>query len=363
MKRSLGFSILAFLIIIGYCLSSCTRTVPNNVSQNQTTEIQSGLLQTPQNNVLEIVQETEASVNSLSTSTAQILSIIVANSNGEPVDNAIVIIKNEKGQVVGEKRTGMNGVVIWDGLPDDVNEYTVFADGYISGNGMLSISDAQVDERVVLTLDPHSLSAELACRPDEALLYKEDFQDGSANGWDDFGQVNTGWEIVDRQDDPGNSVLLANSPSKFGAILDGEKFGDMVWRLMFMVVEPFEGQLGFKWMCENGVCYQLEIQYDQYNETLSRVDQNEIHVLSDSELPPPETNQWHLLELSSYQGLVWVFLDGEEYATYLDIDPLLQGTIGLDLSPFGGSVLLDNFSVCGLNSPLIPLHMELPLEE
>ena len=363
MRKAESFLTLVFIIIFGFILSSCTRNVPDNISQIQTTEIHSEKNQTPQNNVLATLQETETLKVTQSNSVTYNLSIYVLRPENEPIEGARVKIKNEKDQIVDEKYTDVNGTVFWEGITDDAKKYTVNADGYLVSNGTLSFYDEQLDEEVVMTIDPFSLSASLACRPEEVLLYKEDFQDGNAEGWGPIEQLSNGWEIFDHPDEPGNSILFVNSTSELGGYLEGEKFGDMVWRLKFQVGDPFEGRLAFKWMCEDGMCYQFEIQYDRLSEPLSRFDHNDILLLSDPKLPPPVENQWHLLELSSYQGLVWVFLDDEEYTTYLDIEPLLQGTIGLEISPFGGRVFLDDFSVCELNSPLIPLHMELPSEE
>jgi hypothetical protein len=55
---------------------------------------------------------------------------------------------------------------------------------------------------------------------------------------------------------------------------------------------------------------------------------------------------------------VWVFLDDQEFTTYLDIEPLPGGAIALELAPGGGAIMLDDFAVCGLEAPAMPLNMQ-----
>jgi len=66
-----------------------------------------------------------------------------------------------------------------------------------------------------------------------------------------------------------------------------------------------------------------------------------------------EPGIWHYLEISTYQGTLNVWFDGEELLSYQDPDPLPPGTIGMGLEE-GAPVYFDNLRVCELAGPFVP---------
>lgn len=72
---------------------------------------------------------------------------------------------------------------------------------------------------------------------------------------------------------------------------------------------------------------------------------------------------WHEIEVSTYDGMLKVWLDGEELLAYLDPDPLPPGTIGIGLGESmeeGSKVYYDNLRVCELTSPFVSQFAQEP---
>ena len=66
----------------------------------------------------------------------------------------------------------------------------------------------------------------------------------------------------------------------------------------------------------------------------------------------PKAVEWHLVELSFFNGVVSVFLDGQEAVVWEDTNPWEGGTVGLEPYPEGDSVFYyDDFAICMLSTP------------
>ena len=72
---------------------------------------------------------------------------------------------------------------------------------------------------------------------------------------------------------------------------------------------------------------------------------------------------WHLLEISTYNTTLEVWLDGTQLLTYVDPQPLPGGQIGLGLwaSEYEDSIVyFDNLSVCELSEPFVSMFSQDP---
>ena len=64
--------------------------------------------------------------------------------------------------------------------------------------------------------------------------------------------------------------------------------------------------------------------------------------------------QWYDFEISTFNGLTEVWVDGEQKISYTDPKPFEEGTIGIEVHLFDGSTSVyyfDNIAVCGLSAP------------
>jgi hypothetical protein len=65
----------------------------------------------------------------------------------------------------------------------------------------------------------------------------------------------------------------------------------------------------------------------------------------------PKTGVRHLAEISTFQNVTEIWLDGKRLMGYEDPQPMLSGTLGLELWLQGSdtTVFFDNLSVCELS--------------
>ena len=199
-----------------------------------------------------------------------------------------------------------------------------------------------------------------ACQSGEKLLYLEDFQDARAQGWPEIEYRAQNWEIVVDPDNSDNLILQNPAIQDTFTDLHGPSYGDVVWRVNYLVIghpeyefnikfitDPYPGDLG----TITHAHYSLYFYFD------------EVHFTRET-LPFPaadllitqidfQSGIWHEIEISTFQGILEVWLDGEKLLVYDDPDPLPDGRIALSIARYqsGGSmVYFDNLRVCELKS-------------
>ena len=216
--------------------------------------------------------------------------------------------------------------------------------------------------------DPYPISSKPACLPGEELLYLEDFQDGQAQGWPEIEFKAQEWRI---EEDPLDSENLAlNRPSTYdgSADLRNREFGDAVWRLKIMF--PDAAIANFTWHLYDKP-YLTEIGLIDFSGYSTWIHFPAIHV-NRNIIPPADIAlrwggedlhpyTWHLFEISTFQGTIEVWVDGEMFVEYTDPEPLRPGRIaigvGMDGEPENHTkVYFDDFVICGLNSPFVSTY-------
>jgi hypothetical protein len=174
-------------------------------------------------------------------------------------------------------------------------------------------------------------------------------------------------------EEAGNMILSAQYSDMLGdaplaSRLEGMEFDNAVWRTRFLISKPFASQnnwFSFNWKNNlqpfdlNGVeiydsRYQLPIGTGYF--ALRRLQQPATNV-GIGQVKNPEVGEWHLVEISSFEGLTQLWLDGEKLMYYQDPQPIPPGTIGLELWLTGSDNILyfDNISVCGLGAPFVSI--------
>jgi hypothetical protein len=276
------------------------------------------------------------------------LTIEVKDQDGEPVTGAKV---NVAGQ---EVITLEDGIAPFPNLPEPAVSLSVEASGYYSSELSETIDRGDNRISVVLDRDPAGLPAKLACASGETLLYMDDFQDGSAQGWEAIDFKTQGWSIEASPDNPENLVIAARSGATWAQLGDHQshKFDNAVWRLRFNYAGNGGSHINWRFTPE-----------PQDTRYIVGVDPNASELRrfmggNDITIGPVGTtgDGWHYLEISYLNGTVSVYLDGQEGITWTDPEPWDGGTIGLEPGPEGDAVFYyDNFSVCELNAPFEPM--------
>lgn len=290
------------------------------------------------------------------------LTLKVTDVDGNPVTNASVTL-GESELVL----TDANGVASWMNLDAPDGSVNVAAQGYFASAQTFSLKRGLNDFVVALERDLNGLLPSQACAPGETLLYLEDYQDGAAQGWPEMEFFANGWLVEEFTAEPGNLVASNNNMEHHGHSLQDMTFGDAVWRVRFFV--SGRRLISFNWL-EN---YNIDIEGQQ-------IDNSRYQIVLDTDgigirrLTLPVMNigaasgrgakaeNWHTIEISTFQGRTEVWLDGQKNSGYTDPKPLPGGGIGLEFIPFdtakpGTIVYFDNMSVCGLSAPFASLYV------
>jgi len=225
-----------------------------------------------------------------------------------------------------------------------------------------------VEESFVQVSGQQEIFPSEACGPGESLLYLEDFQDGEAQGWVQIKFRTQGWDITPHPDSLSNWVLVNNGSQNAGASLNGREFGNAVWRIRFMT----DGKriISFNWRDKTDyVIKESGVEFSAYSARFepSRLvifrTEWPIHnpLLSGSSLYL-ERGTWHQLEMSTFEGRLEVWLDGQRMLVYEDPKPLPSGTISIRFDSQGTeyTYYFDDISVCELTAPFVPMPTPKP---
>ena len=290
------------------------------------------------------------------------LTVKVTDAEGNPVASASLTIAGNEAPVL----TSESGEATWRNLPAPDGSIEVAAPGYFASSQSFSLSRGPNEVAVVLERDPFGLLPSQACASTETLLYIEDFQDGQAQGWPEIDLHATGWNVNEYPEEPGNFVASNNGSEHIGTTLQGMTFADPVWRLRFRV----DGRraISFNWLQNYGI----ELEGKQVEDVRYQV-VADTDVVGIRRLTLPVLNieaargrgakagTWHNIEISTFQGMTEVWLDGQRITGYMDPKPLPGGGIGLEIFNFDSSkpdtvINFDNISVCALSTPFTSLY-------
>jgi len=225
-------------------------------------------------------------------------------------------------------------------------------------------NDTSSGETNPRTISPVGLLPSEACLPGEQLVYFEDFQDNEAQGWPEIEYRAQDWDIVTDPDSLKNKVIQFPCATDTGIQLSGFTFDNAVWRVFFMP----KGKLNFinfDWH-QNAYPDKFEAYSVGFAEGSVRVIRVSAHSLPEHILEVVlldveqnvKKDVWHLLEISTYNTTLEVWLDGTQLLTYVDPQPLPGGQIGLGLlasEDEDSIVYFDNLAMCELSEPFSPL--------
>ncbi len=291
------------------------------------------------------------------------MTLILVNADGKPVNFGQATLIELGDLPSALQPIDEQGKVSWTDLPGETATVLVHAPGYKPFEQVIKLQQGQPGEfTLVLELDPFGLLPENACTMGEKLLYLEDFQDGKAQGWQNIMaavelNAQNGWSI--QPDETGNIVLMAaNSSTGVADNLGDMKFDNAVWRLKVMVVgSDANGFLNWRHSFEQGD-WRYYVPFGGTMQIgLNRFTNGQDITVAQS-VAKMAQKKWYQFEISTYNGLTEVWLDGKKLLNYSDPQVLPPGTIGLELHLKDGAKMIfyfDNISVCELAAPFVSM--------
>jgi len=286
------------------------------------------------------------------------LTVHIADESGAPLVGASIVMPQSGSPepIVIDA----SGQYTWTNVQGPTASLSVTAPGYFPAAQAVTLERGQTEMALVLQRDPVGLAAADACAPEEKLLYIEDFQDGKAEGWQnmtaaaEFGAQN-GWALA--QQEEGNWVAAFTGGHEGIDDLQGMTFENFVWRLRIRA----QGTDGFSFInLKHSPKQGGETRYPvQWGVTplmsLTRLDVPDVghFPVSTSSLRVKE-GQWYYAELSVYQGVIQIWVDGKQVIEYEDPQPLPAGMISLEAhapNDLNTSYYFDDLSVCELSAP------------
>lgn len=290
------------------------------------------------------------------------LTVTVTDEVGSPIAGASVVFpESGNGKPV---QTDGEGKFTWTNLVGEAATIQVSAQGYFSADQSATLQRGTNEVIVQLKSDPFGLLPSKACAAGEKFLYAEDFQDGKGQGWQnitaatDFAAQN-GWSIATTGD--GNTALFFSTKTVADVSdrLQDFLFENAVWRLKVRETAPanVEGFSFLNWKqapASGGETrYPFQIGVNLLAD-LTRLQPEAGHFSVGRSNLRQKSDAWYFFEISAYDGVIEVWVDGKNLITYHDPQPLPAGTIGIEVHIFKDADVTftyDDFSVCELSAP------------
>lgn len=285
------------------------------------------------------------------------LALSITGEGGAPVSGAAIILA----ELNEEQTTGDDGQVAWSDLPGEAVTLTVSAQGYFTAEISEIIGRGPNEVGVTLERDPFGLLPGEACAPGETLVYIDDFQDGTAEGWPEIEINALGYSVEADPDEPENTVITISGPYE-GQNSVREDFPERLsWRLRFRI----DG-VGFLYtvISLTIVDGSWENLYEIAPGTLGGANRSGLHRIEEGRYAPvrfwadPSEGDWHSLEFGRFEDTIEVWMDGKQVALYQDPRPLPTtgaAILGVTGKEDTAIVYVDDMSVCELSAPFEPL--------
>jgi hypothetical protein len=297
------------------------------------------------------------------------LNATLVDSEGNPIVGAPVRVI-ELGQLDDATQVSdENGKVSWLDLPPgDTATLDLSVPGYFYQSETVDIIKGDTDTELILERDPNGMLASDACVPGETLVFVEDMQDGVMQGWNNLNaQIQAGVPnigIIDEPESEGNMILAVQSPGPNAHIELGQyesrEFSDAVWRMNIKSWKNMHFHL--QWLNDNRDDVYIAFIYGQGENAgrLERFSSGVNFTVFTWNKRVGGDDQWHLVEISTFQGQYQLWIDGVLLGSWLDPEPIPSGYmgIGMDLWAEDSLAYFDNISVCDLNSPFVSVTTE-----
>ena len=168
-------------------------------------------------------------------------------------------------------------------------------------------------------------TGQTSCLPNEIELFSSDFESGTA-GWDFSDE--TAWSVV--QADGSNALRGAGHVHAYA----GDNWDEVAWR---MRVKLLTGATHLNFHDSGGLRYLISFSEDGTNITWSDVGMGaNVH---------HQLNKWHVVEISLFEKVLRIAVDGVLEIEQPDSNPLPPGGIWLEVLP-DSEVFFDDVHIC-----------------
>jgi hypothetical protein len=295
---------------------------------------------------------------------AKNLIAFIVGEDGAPLSGAKVI-HTETGE---EAAVGDSGTVSWMNLADDSASLSVNAQGYFPKEESIALQEGTNGVLISMQRDPFGLLPSEAFIEGETLLYLEDFQDGMAQGWPEIENGEQGYNVGPEPGEEGNTIISLTGKAidggeiRLSSYLEDHIFGNSVWRIKVKYTGKVGGMLNWQKTVPQDKRYfsnfgphfaeNVPIHLVRYEQP------GPGHVNVDKSGTRLSANLWYTFEVSVFEGLTEVWVDGQKIVSYDDPEPLPEGTIGLECgfwSDSEGTFYYDDLSVSELSAPFVSI--------
>lgn len=307
------------------------------------------------------------------------LTVTITDEGGAPIEGASIVLpeSGSDGPVLSDPQ----GMFSWTNLNGEKASLKASAQGYFPAEQSATLQHGPNEVNIALKRDPYAFLPSGACAAGETLLYSEDFQDGQTD-IKHYADGPTQTPLGEAPDEAGNTVLVhdfttpaSDYSSWYNKNAAGERveFGDAVWRMRFMISDETDWGVGWRDAGPNefGGITTSQSSYGIYFNTGRHAGITRA-IWDASGQPVPDSGLgfvdkvlildpkvWHYLEISTYQGHIQVWLDGEFAVDAVDETLLPPGGFNIGKGNTG-IMYFDAISVCGLSVPFAPMPSPIP---
>jgi len=271
------------------------------------------------------------------------LEVTVKDESGNPITIFTEVIIKE----LDDSSTKVDelGKVQFTNLPDASWTMNVFAQGYQPYKEAIVLEYGMNQVTFTLTSDALQVLPSEACQPGQEVLYTEDFEDKTMQGWD--GIVRPKWNYVAFKN-RGTAVVIDSTSGDVHS--EGPVFyGNGVWHF-----DILRGPgLGLLWLrIHTAPDQSYIILFDGNSDLGLRYEPGGVVVINRN-LPLGYGETWERFSIAYYDGAIDIYRDGELWLETTIEDPLYPDG-NISLSANFGQVFLDNMVICSLNEPYTP---------
>jgi len=278
----------------------------------------------------------------------------VMDESKNPISVAFVRLVEAGDEVLAVDKSGE---ILFQGLPGDNVSLTVSSPGYFPDESTQTIERGENTIEILLKQDPYGLLPADACNAGETLIIVEDLQDQVMQGWSDLtARLESGApgvEIIEDVNQPGDWVLKAYNTTEAGHIHIGsydESLGNAVVR--FRTRSNSEQHLHVGWHSTDTSRYIAFIYADEGGGRVEKFEgENSFSAFNFAGFIGD--GEWHTIEISTFNGVYEIWIDGVQRGSWQDKKPLGQGTFFLDADFWQPDRIteFDNIAVCSLSAP------------
>jgi hypothetical protein len=307
------------------------------------------------------------------------LTVSVVDGAGAPISGAsITFPESGNGEPILADQEGKYSLT---NLPGENVSLTVAAQGYLDGQSGAKLERGPNEVTVVLERDPFGILPAEACASGENLLFLEDFQDGKSE-LNHYLNGQAPLPLGASPDETGNMVLIHDSSqlptntdwstyTPFGELYT---YGDAVWRMRFMISKEMPWDLFWNAAGPNefgGVTLSNSGYGIAFNEFRHLNISRNISDASGKQIGKPflgdvifiqKPGLWHYLEISTFQGQMQVWVDGNKVIEVQDDNPLPPGGFTIQGARQAGVQYFDAITVCGLSAPFTSIQPPVPVQ-